>query len=207
MPSSINVHPDFTTAAWTMNLLSTGTDDIVSDSGQTIGSVSNPTISSSAFSNQSVTYVAGTSYVSDVYYQVNSQTYTYNKNVNVDVTPDLPCAPSGTPTIAYSLSAYNGNTVPSWLSIGSSTGLLSIATPNLSSDTSYSFYISSLVTGLASSVNKIVTVSVFTTCSVTNCLTCSNTDSTICIAWNTGYTLGSNTWTAVVTICKKNFQI
>ena len=59
MIQSISAHPDFQTAAtWTMNILSTGTDDIVVDSGQTIGVFTTQTVSapSPAYTNQTVTY-------------------------------------------------------------------------------------------------------------------------------------------------------
>ena len=59
MPQFIFAHPDFqTAAAWTMNLLSSGTEDIVADSGQTIGAVTTQTVSapSPAYTNLAVTY-------------------------------------------------------------------------------------------------------------------------------------------------------
>ena len=57
MVQSISAHPDFQTiATWTMNLLSPGTDDIVADSGQTIGAVTTQTVSSPSYANLMVTY-------------------------------------------------------------------------------------------------------------------------------------------------------
>ena len=59
MFQSISAHPDFQTAApWTMNLLTSGTEDIVADSGQTIGAVITQSVStpSPAYTNQTVTY-------------------------------------------------------------------------------------------------------------------------------------------------------
>ena len=57
MPQSISVHPDFQTAApWTMDLLSIGTEDIVADSGQTIGAVTTQTVSAPVYTNLTVTY-------------------------------------------------------------------------------------------------------------------------------------------------------
>ena len=57
MFQSISAHPDFqTTATWTMNSLSSGTEDIVADSGQTIGAVTTQTVSAAAYTNQTVTY-------------------------------------------------------------------------------------------------------------------------------------------------------
>ena len=55
----ISIHPDLQTAAtWTMNLLLSGTEDIVADSGQTIGAVTTQTVSapSPAYTNLAVAY-------------------------------------------------------------------------------------------------------------------------------------------------------
>ena len=57
MLQSIFAHPDFQTAAtWVMNLLASGTEDIVADSGQTIGAVTTQTVGAPAYTNLTVTY-------------------------------------------------------------------------------------------------------------------------------------------------------
>ena len=59
MLQSISAHPDFQTAATlVMNLLSSGTEDIVSESGQTIGAVTTQTVSAAfpAYTNLTLTY-------------------------------------------------------------------------------------------------------------------------------------------------------
>ena len=57
MFQSISTHPDFQTAApWSMNSLSSGTEDIVADSGRTIGAVTTQTVSAAAYTNLTVTY-------------------------------------------------------------------------------------------------------------------------------------------------------
>ena len=57
MPESLPAHPDFqTTASWTMNALASGTEDIVADSGQTVGAVTSQTVASASYTNISVTY-------------------------------------------------------------------------------------------------------------------------------------------------------
>ena len=71
MPQSISAHPDFqTTATWTMDLLSSGTKDIVADSGQSIGAVTTQTVSAAAYTNLTVTYCQYglLVYVVDIYY-------------------------------------------------------------------------------------------------------------------------------------------
>ena len=57
MFQSIFAHPDFQTAAtWAMNLLSSGTEDIVADSGQTIGAVTTQAVSAPPYANLAVSY-------------------------------------------------------------------------------------------------------------------------------------------------------
>ena len=57
MFQSISAHPDFQTAAtWSMSSLSSGTEDIVADSGMTIGAVTTQAVSAAAYTNLTVTY-------------------------------------------------------------------------------------------------------------------------------------------------------
>ena len=145
-----------------MNALASGTDDIVAESGQTIGAITSQSASDQtlSYTNQTVTYVPGTSYNSDVSYYTSSQTFNYAKNAYVQVIPDLTCSTTGSTSITYSLASYNGNTIPAWITINSSTGQLSITTPSPSTNTDYSFYISSTISGVSSAVNKLMTISI-----------------------------------------------
>ena len=130
---------------------------------------------------------------SDISYYTNSQTYIYGKNANVQVIPDLTCSTSGGTSITYSLTSYNGNTIPAWVTINSSTGQLSIATPSPSTNTDYSFYISSTISGVSSTVNKIMTISV-SGCTTSNWLICQSTNVSTWTTCNSGYTLSSGQW-------------
>ena len=54
---SIDYNTDFTTStALSMTALSSGTDDIVTDSGQTLGSAGAQIVTASSYTNQTVTY-------------------------------------------------------------------------------------------------------------------------------------------------------
>ena len=60
MPQSISAHPLFQTdATWTMNLLPSGTEDIVVDNSQTIGAITSQSVSVPfpAYTNQTVVYL------------------------------------------------------------------------------------------------------------------------------------------------------
>ena len=89
-----------------------------------------------------------------------TQVYTISENNNMSVTPDLACSINGTTLITYSISAYLSNVAPSWVNINSSTGLLSIAALNVTSDTTFPFYISATYRGAVSPIQKLVQVTV-----------------------------------------------
>ena len=57
MIQSIAAHPDFQgTVAWTMNVVTSGTDDIVVENGQTIGAITTQTVTPFTYTNNTVTY-------------------------------------------------------------------------------------------------------------------------------------------------------
>ena len=97
---------------------------------------------------------------------------------------------SGSTSIEYSLSSYSGANFPSFVSIDSVTGILSIIAPSVSSTTTYSFYIISKISGIAETVKKVITLTVHK-CTAKNCQTCSVTDSTVCASCSLGYSLDS----------------
>ena len=192
----INYHPDFQTASsMTMNSLSAGTEDITANTGQTFGTITSLAVGvqSLLYTNQTVTYVSGVSYTSDVSYQTSSQTYTFSKNGNILITPDISCSFSGSTSITYSLASYNGNAISSWVAISSSTGQLTITTPNPAVNTDYPFYISSTISGVTDSVNKLITITI-SSWTVSNWQVCQATNIAIWTACNSGYTLSSNSW-------------
>ena len=171
MFQSISAHPDFQTAAtWTMNLLSSGTEDIVADSGQIIGVVTTQAVTapSPAYTNLTVTYVPGTSYTSDVSYLTADQTINVMENSAAQIQPDLPCSISGSTSITFSTANYMASTVPSWIAINSVSGILSINAPEVSLDTEYDFYINSAVSGVSIPVQKLIKLIITSNCVVEN---------------------------------------
>ena len=72
MPQSIQAHPDFQISTlWSMNILPSGTESIVPESGQIIWGVISQAVNSITYTNQTVTYVPVSSYTSDINYQTN----------------------------------------------------------------------------------------------------------------------------------------
>ena len=66
----IEVHTDFTSASWTMNVLPVGTDSIVSQSGITLSSPTTKSYTPITISISTVAYVLASSNPSDVYQEI-----------------------------------------------------------------------------------------------------------------------------------------
>ena len=144
MAESLAAHLDFQVAGtWTMDLLSAGTNDIVSEAGVTIASATTETVISASNTNVTLTYTVGTSYISDIYYQTSDQAISVVDKNTVQILPYLPCSSGGSTSITFSIADYNGVVAPTWTTIDSTTGQLNISAPDVSSDSVYSFYIKS----------------------------------------------------------------
>ena len=125
---SISKNSDFSTASWSMTTLSAGTDDIVAQNGVTISTPDasfTPVIGT--YTNQTVIYSLISYSTSDTYLQIATQTLSVSESTTSTQTPNLSCSFSGSTSIIYSLSGYNGGIIPSFVSIDSATGVLTIA--------------------------------------------------------------------------------
>ena len=177
-----------------MNLLPSGTEDIVADSGQTIGSVTTQTVGtpSPAYTILTVTYVPGTSYTSDINIQINDQSISVIESNISQKTPDLSCSISGTTSIIFSISNYI-TSIPSWISIDSTSGVLNITAPEVNFDTEYDFYINSLISGVSNPVLKLIKLTIIN-CAPSNWQKWISTNKSIWEVWNSGYDLASGAW-------------
>ena len=135
-------------------------------------------------------YILVSSSSSDAYLQIATQSFSVSESTTSTQTPNLSCSFSGSTSITFSLSSYNGGVVPSFVSIDSATGVLSISAPSVSSSTTYSFNIDSTISGMSGPVQKIINLTV-NKCTPSNCQVCTVTDSTICTTCNSGYNLSS----------------
>ena len=160
VPSAFDSQTDFSTGTLTFSILSSGVKDILSDTPAAISLATTQTVGSGSYTNQSYTYTVSSSATSDVLYQTSDQSLSVVENTSSSETPTLTCSSSGSTAITYSLSAYNGGTVPSWVSINSSTGTLTVTAPNVSADTEYDFYVDSTISGVANPVKKLIKLTV-----------------------------------------------
>ena len=125
---------------------------------------------------------------SDTNIQIDVQAFSVSESTTSMQTPNLPCSFSGSTSITYSLSSYNGAIIPSFVSINSATGVLTIAAPSVSSSTNYSFYITSTISGMSSPVQKIINLTI-KKCTASNCQICSVFDPSVCTTCNPGSSL------------------
>ena len=177
-----------------MTALSAGTDDIVTQSGVTIAAPdASFTPTAGTYINQTLIYNLVSSTTFDAYFQINTQAFSVSESTTSTQAPNLSCSFSGSTSIVFSLSSYNGAIVPSFVSIDSVTGVLTIVAPSVSSSTTYSFYITSTISGVSSPVQKIINLTV-NKCTVGNCQICTITDSSICATCNPGYSLSLGGW-------------
>ena len=137
--------------------------------------------------------------ISDAYLQTEMESFSVFESNTSTRTPNLSCSFSGSTSITYSLGSYNGAIIPSFVSINSTTGVLTIAAPKVSSSTTYSFYILSTIQGVADSVQKIINLTVnkcadstLQKCTASNCQECSTTDNNVCKSCISGYNLISS---------------
>ena len=133
-------------------------------------------------------YISTIQYIPDYYFQTINQNYSLLESTSKSITPNITCTFSGLTSITYSIINYI-NPAPSWITINPTSGQLSIASPSVASDTTYSFYIKSSVSGVTSPVQIIMSVTV-QNWAVDFCTTWSSS-ATICAICNTGYNVST----------------
>ena len=115
------------------------------------------------------------------------------ENSSTKILPDLPCSISGSTSISFSTANYMTSTVPSWVVIDSVSENLSINAPEVSLDTEYDFYINSAVSGVSSSIQKLIKL-IITNCAAKNWKKCTSTSTLTCDTCLSGYVLSSGMW-------------
>ena len=141
--------------------------------------------------------------ISDIYFEVSVQSLSMNENTLLNFTPDLSCSVSGSNSLSFSIASYNGETIPSFISIDVASGLLSISSPEVAADTVYHFYVNTLNSTATFPAHKLIELTVKNVMVTTpiapqqnwlvsNCKIC--TSSTIWKEWNSGYGLQSGSW-------------
>ena len=156
--SLISQHPDFTPSSITMNVLPSGSYDVVTETGMPALSYTSVLANPISWINQ--TYTISQNYWTDVYYQTNSQSLSVIEKTSTQVLPDLSCSLSSSTSIVFSLGSFNSEVVPSWVVVDANTGMLTITSPEVEQDKNYNFNVNATITGLILQTQKQIKLTV-----------------------------------------------
>ena len=118
----------------------TSTDSLVSSITISSASSTSITLDTTSLSNSN-TPTNVQYYVSSVSYTGLASSTTYSKSISLTWSTD------GSTSITYSLVSYNGQTLPSWVTLDSSNQLLNFTTPVVSTATTYQFAVQATISG------------------------------------------------------------
>ena len=100
----------------------------------------------------------------------------------------------GLDSVEYStISNYESSIAPSWFTIDSILGTVTMKNPSVDSDQEFDFYVNSMNSGLSSPVQKLIKVTIVNW-KVDNCKYWSSTSDSIWIACKSGFSLFKNKW-------------
>ena len=131
-----------------------------------------------------------------MYYPTYPQSFSVVANNVYLLSPLLPCSPSSTTPISYSLATYNSGQNPSFVSVNATTGILTVSATTEQITT---FLVNSAVTSVTTSIPKVVSITV-QKCMVDNWQTWSISSTNICTSWNSGYLLYNSIWYESITV-------
>ena len=196
MPQAFNAHPEFNNAVvFSLNILSAGVEDITIENGVILPSTYYVEVSSVLYTNQTFSYTSSIIYTSDIYFQTKAKSFSKLEHRNAHITVDLPWSYSGSTSISYNIKSYK-TSVPSWISINSNTGDLTVDAPTVSEDTEYEFYISSAISGVSEPVLTLVKLTLLS-CNVLNWQTWTSSSVSIWEIWNSGYSISYGKWEVI----------
>ena len=130
-------------------------NDIIIESGPSLTAPTSIAVTSPTTTTYSFTYLLISNYTSNIIFQTTAQSFSVLSSSTSQLLPSLPCTTSGSTSISFSLPS-----APSFISIDPATGLLSITAPEVSSDTDFSFYIESTISGVTDPINKLMKITV-----------------------------------------------
>ena len=156
---SLNYHPDIVLDIISVSSTSTNFIKALPTLGTFISTpIASVTISGTSTSSN---YQSSFEYISDRYIILDTQDLgTISSCTQKSVTLDLTWSLSGNTGISHSLISDSTSSPPSWISLNSSTGVLSMTTPNLTAAASYQFYVKSEVSGDSNVYQNLVKLTV-----------------------------------------------
>jgi hypothetical protein len=152
-------HPRFAIDAGTLTVSILTGETIVTASDTLLALVTNTFTVNNSPASGTVTYIESTSWVENIVYFSSAQTMTVTEKEDFAISPQVTCSTTGV-AVNYALSPYNSEPVPSWVTIDSSTGVLTGTAPEVDSSTSYSMYIDSTSSEFTGASKKILIIQV-----------------------------------------------
>jgi hypothetical protein len=110
-------------------------------------------------SSSSVTYIESTNWVDTIVYYSDPETIRIKERVDFEFSLSVTWSTAGE-SVTHVLSSYNGNSIPEWVSINSSTGALFGTSPSVVSDSSYQFAVSTTSPEFNGIIQKVITITV-----------------------------------------------
>jgi hypothetical protein len=146
-------HPDYSVDTGTLTVSILTGETIVTASDTLLALVTNSFTVNSSPTSGTVAYLETTSWVENIVYYSSAQTITVIEKENFSISLEVTCSTTGV-AVSYALSSYNSESVPKWISIDLSTGVLTGTAPEVNSSTSYSMYLDSTSTEFTGASQK-----------------------------------------------------
>jgi hypothetical protein len=155
----VTEHPNFAIDAGTLTVSVLTGESIVTKSDVMYPLVTQTFIVNNSPTSGAVAYIESTNWVENIVYFSASQTITVISGENFKISPEVTCSTTGV-AVNYAFSSYNSESVPTWVTIDSSTGVLTGTAPEVDSATSYSMYIDSTSSEFTGASQKLLIIKV-----------------------------------------------
>lgn len=142
--------------------MSVATGHTFTSEADTLSSLTSHTFSvNTSPGTSAVTYQEQTanSWTENIVYYTSGETISIYPANTFYSSPDVTCSTTGQ-TVTYALSAYNEGSVPSWVTIDASTGVVSGTAPDVQSETSFMVYIDSTSAEFTGTSQKLLIIKV-----------------------------------------------
>ena len=141
-----------------MNIIPDGSYDIISQAGESIGNIVDYLSNIITYSSLMLSFSLDSEVLSDIHFITSDQSISIISGNSYEIAIELTCSSSGSTSIIYHIATYHGEQLPSWLSLDSKTGILSIVAPNSLSITTYNFYALTYISGYSDPIQKLIIV-------------------------------------------------
>jgi hypothetical protein len=156
------IHPDFEEDTEGLEMIATQIYDYINanDLLDTLTTYTFITDNSPTFS--SVNYVEGSNYTDSIVYNTFPETIEINEWITFEISLTVTCS-TADEIVVHNLSPVNGKILPKWVSIDSSSGVISGISPNVIGDIYFQMIVISSSAAFTGTIEKIITIKVIPT--------------------------------------------